>query len=119
MTQKGFEDYLFEVYGHKNGTAKSYITAINIIDELFVNHDFFALKGKSITCLDDLVLLRQIADFVCLQQTLYKKGEDSLFRNINSCQSSNGEKVYWDTKSLSEVLTVVKWVNAFLQLCIG
>lgn len=88
MTQKGFEDYLFEVYGHKNGTAKSYITAINIIDELFVNHDIFALKGKSITCLDDLVLLRQIADFVCLQQTLYKKGEDSFFRNINSCQSS-------------------------------
>ena len=38
---------------------------------------------------------------------------------INNCQSSNGEKMYWHTKSLSEVLTVVKWVNAFLQLCIG
>ena len=88
MTKKGFEDYLFEVYGHKNGTAKSYITAINIIDELFVNHDIFALNGESITCLDDLMLLRQIANFVCLQQTLYEKGEDSFFRNINSCQSS-------------------------------
>ncbi len=88
MTQKGFEDFLFSVYGHKNGTAKSYITAIKIIDEIFVYDDIFALNGKSITCLDDLVLLKHIADFVCLQQTLYKKGEDSFFRNIDSGQSS-------------------------------
>ena len=88
MTQKGFEEYLFEVYGHKNGTAKSYITAINIIDEMFVYDDVFALNGQSITCLDDLVLLKNIADFVCLQQNLYKNGEDSFFRNINNTQSS-------------------------------
>ncbi len=36
MTQQGFEDYLFSVYGYKNGTAKSYITAIYIIDKMFI-----------------------------------------------------------------------------------
>lgn len=46
MTQKGFEEYLYVVYGRKNGTAKSCITAITIIDKLFIHDDIFALKGK-------------------------------------------------------------------------
>ena len=88
MTQQGFEDYIFSVYGHTNGTAKSYITAIHIIDEMFTFQDVFALKGKSITCIDDYILLQRISDFVYDQQTLYKKGQDSIFRNISSRQSS-------------------------------
>ena len=88
MTQQGFEDYLFSVYGYKNGTAKSYITAIHIIDEMFLYEDVFALKSKSITCITNFSLLKQIEDFVCTQQSLYKKGEESIFRNINSKQSS-------------------------------
>lgn len=88
MTQQGFEDYVFAVYGRLNGTAKSYITAIHIIDEMFALDDVFALNGKSITCIDDFVLLNQISDYVCSQQAMFKKGEDSLFRNISSGQSS-------------------------------
>lgn len=88
MTQQGFEDYIFSVYGHTTGTAKSYITAIHIVDEMFTYQDVFALNGKSITCIDDYMLLQQISDFVCDQQTLYKKGQDSIFRNISSGQSS-------------------------------
>lgn len=88
MTQEGFEDYLFTVFDQKNGTAKSYITAIHIIDDMFTFDDVFALNGKSITCIDDYVLLKQIVDFVCSQQSLYKKGKDSIFRNVNSGQSS-------------------------------
>ncbi len=88
MTQQGFEDYLFAVYGHTNGTAKSYITAVHIIDEMFEYEDIFALNGKSITCIDDFKLLELIADYVCSQQILFKKGQDSLFRHISSGQSS-------------------------------
>lgn len=88
MTQQGFEDYLFAVYDQKNGTAKSYITAIHIIDEMFEYEDVFALNGKSITSLDDFALLKRIEEFVCDQQTLFKKGEKSIFSHINRGQSS-------------------------------
>ena len=88
MTQEGFEDYVFAVYGHTTGTAKSYITAIQIIDEMFEYDDVFALNGASVTTIDDFGLLKMIADFVCEQQALYKKGRDSFFRNVSSGQSS-------------------------------
>ncbi len=90
--QKGFEEYLFALYGRKSGTAKSYITAIRIIDEMFLKDDVFALKGKSITGIDDIDLLDKITDFVYLQQYLFKKGEDSIFRNISSKQTSYPSK---------------------------
>ena len=88
MTQQGFNDYLFAIFGCKNGTAKSYITAIHIIDEMFLYEDVFDLKGKSITSITNFSLLKQIEDFICTQQSLYKKEEESIFRNINSKQSS-------------------------------
>lgn len=88
MTQQGFDDYLFAIYGYKNGTAKSYKTAIHIIDEMFLFDDVFDLQGKSVTCISDFELLKQIEDFVCIQQSLYRKGEDSIFQNISSKQSS-------------------------------
>ena len=88
MTQKGFEDYVLAVYDPKNGTAKSYITALHIIDEMFEYDDVFALNGKSVTCIDDFVLLQQINDFVCNQQTMFINGQDSIFRNIDSRQKS-------------------------------
>lgn len=88
MTQEGFEDYVFAVYGHTTGTAKSYITAIQIIDEMFEYDDVFALNGTSVTTIDDFGLLKMIADFVCEQQALYKKGHDSFFRYVSSGQSS-------------------------------
>lgn len=92
MTQQGFEDYIKIMYNHKSGTASSYIQAIRIIDDMFMHSDVFALNGKSITCIKDNVLLCQIVDFICEQQSLYKKGEDSFFRSINSTQSSYPRK---------------------------
>lgn len=88
MTQKGFEDYIYAVYNTKSGTAKSYITAIHIIDELFETNDVFGLNGKSITSLDDAVLLSRIAGFIISQQTLFKKEEDSFFSKVNPGQTS-------------------------------
>lgn len=88
MTQKGFEDYLFAIYGFKNGTAKSYITAIHIIDNMLAYEDVFGLDGKSITTLDDFDLLKRIEAFIIAQQSLFKRGEDSIFRNIKENQRS-------------------------------
>lgn len=88
MTQEGFEDYVYTVYDSKNGTAKSYITAIRIIDQMFGYDDVLGLKGKSITCIDDADLLKHIVDFVYSQQTLFIKGEDSIFRNVDANQVS-------------------------------
>jgi len=89
MTHQGFVDYLFAIFNTSGSrAASSYIQAIRIIDEMFVHDDVFALNGKSVTCIDDSVLLKQIADFVCAQQVLYIKGEDSIFRNVSSSQSS-------------------------------
>jgi len=88
MTQSGFEEYIYAVYSHKSGAAGSYITAIRIIDKLLAINHCFGLNGKSITCIEDPDLLKQIADFVCNQQLLYKRGEDSIFRNISAGQTS-------------------------------
>lgn len=88
MTQEEFEDYIYTVFDQNTGTAKSYITAIRIIDEMFSYNDLFALKGKSITCIEDSELLLRIADFVKNQLTLYKKGQNSIFDNINDRQKS-------------------------------
>lgn len=88
MTREDFEDYISSVYDRKNGTAKSYITAIRIIDEMFRYDDVFGLHGKSIASLEDAALLLQISEFVHSQQTLFIKGEDSYFRDINPNQKS-------------------------------
>lgn len=88
MTREGFEDYIFSVYDRKNGTAKSYITAIRIIDEMFEYNDVFGLNGKSIAAIEDATLLVRIEDFIHSQQTLFIKGEDSIFRDINPNQRS-------------------------------
>ena len=88
MTQQGFNDYLFAVFGYKNGTAKSYITAIHIVDEMFLYDDVFDLQGKSITTINNIELLNRIEDFIRVQQSLFIKGKDSIFRNISIGQSS-------------------------------
>ena len=88
MTQQGFEEYVFAVYSNKTGTAKSYITAIRIIDQMFACDDVFGLNGQSITTISDGFLLKRIEEFVCTQQSLYIKGQDSIFRNISPNQES-------------------------------
>ena len=94
MTQLGFEEYLIAVYGNGTGTTKSYVKAIRIIDEMFLYEDVFGLSGKSIATIDDFAMLNRIADFVCAQQTLFQKGNDSIFRNIKPNQSSYPGKGY-------------------------
>jgi putative restriction endonuclease len=88
MTQQGFEEYLIAVYGNGTGTTKSYVKAIRIIDEMFLYEDVFGLSGRSIATIDDFAMLNRIADFVCAQQTLFQKGNDSIFRNISPNQNS-------------------------------
>lgn len=88
MTQQGFEEYVITVFDCNSGAAKSYITALHIIDEMFGFDDVFGLRGKSICCIDDEALLTRIYQFVCSQQRLFKKGEYSFFRNINAGQVS-------------------------------
>lgn len=88
MTQQGFEDYLYAVYTHKGGTVKSYITAIHIIDDMFTHDDVFALRGQSLTTIEDTALLHRIVKFVCEQQTKFIKGDDSIFRSISPGQVS-------------------------------
>lgn len=80
MNQQGFEEYTFFSYGHETGTAKSYITAIRILDRLFARKDVFNFQGKSLTEVDDAFLLHQITDFVVSEEKKFKSGEDSLFR---------------------------------------
>ena len=88
MTQQGFIDFLYDTCNSKTGAIKSYLTAIHIIDELFLHDDVFGLHGKSVTCIDDLDLLMRINEFIRAQQYQYKKGNDSFFDNINPNQKS-------------------------------
>lgn len=80
MNQQGFEEYTYFSYGHETGTAKSYITAIRILDRLFARKDVFNLRGKSLTEIDDEFLLHQITDFVVAEEKKFKSGEDSIFK---------------------------------------
>ena len=92
MTQKGYEEYLDTIFDAKNGTIKSYITAIRIIDEIFSKEDVFGLNGVSIANIEDTTLLLRIKEFVYAQQKLFKKGQDSIFRNISTSQTSYPQK---------------------------
>ena len=92
MTQKGYEEYLEAIFDTKNGTIKSYITAISIIDEMFSKEDIFGLNGVSIACIEDTDLLLRIKEFVYAQQKLFKNKQDSIFRNISTNQTSYPQK---------------------------
>ena len=94
MTKEGFENYVHTVYGNKSGASGSYIIAIRIIDQMFEYNDVFGLNGKSITCIDDVTLLMRIAEFVRTQQSLFIKGENSIFHNINQNQISYTKKCF-------------------------
>lgn len=80
MNQQGFEDYTFFSYGHKTGTANSYIMAIRILDRLLARKDVFNLRGKSLTEIDDENLLQRISDYVVAEEKKFKLGEDSIFK---------------------------------------
>lgn len=79
MTQQGFEDYTYFIYGRKTGAANSYIQAIHILDRIFELKDIFGLKGKSLTKIDDAYLLQRIAEFVSAEEKKFESGQDSIF----------------------------------------
>lgn len=108
MTQQGFEDYIYFTFSHKSGAAKSYITALRIIDEMMACDDALGLKGQSITCIDDEVLLSQTITFVRSQLSLYKKGQDSIFRNINPNQASYPQKGFCSA-ALTHLMSYFKY----------
>lgn len=111
MTQQGYEDYLATVFDSKNGTVKSYITALHIIDELFKNNDVYGLSGKSITCIEDKALLEEIAKYIRVQQKLYIKGELSFFDNVNTDQSSYPGKRFCSA-AIKQLLLYNEYDNA-------
>ena len=88
MNQQGFEDYTYFAYGRKTGAAKSYITAIRILDRLFTINDVFQLQGKSLTEVDNEDLLQRITDFVVAEEKEYRSGEDSIFKYGLDTQTS-------------------------------
>lgn len=108
MTQQGFEDYIFEMYGSDTGTGRSYIKAIHIIDELFTHDDVFGLNGKSLTCIADTSLLMKIFNYVRTQQLLFQKNEDSFFRNINTSQTSYPRNSFC-TAALKQIIAYNKF----------
>ena len=88
MNQQGFEDYTYFAYGHKTGTANSYISAIHILDRIFERKDVFNLKGRSLSEIDDEHLLQQITDYVVSEEKKFKSGEDSIFKYGMDTQKS-------------------------------
>lgn len=108
MTQQGFEDFIYAVYSNKSGAAKSYITAIHIIDQMFEYDDHFGLNGQSITCIDDSILLAQVAEYIRIQLSLRKKGKDSIFRNLNPKQLSYPDKGFCSA-ALTQLLKYSKY----------
>lgn len=88
MNQQGFEDYTYFAYGHKTGTANSYINAIHILDRIFERKDVFNLKGRSLSEIDDEHLLQQITDYVVSEEKKFKSGEDSIFKYGMDTQKS-------------------------------
>lgn len=110
MTQNGFEEYLYAIYSEKNGTIKSYITAIRIIDEMFSYEDVFGLSGMSITTIEDIDLLVRIKNFICEQQKHFKHGQDSFFRRINEHQKSYPGKGFCSA-AVNQLLNYCKHVH--------
>lgn len=108
MTQKGFNDYLYTIYGYQTGTANSYIQAIRIIDRMFSYDDVFNLNGESITTINNYELLIRIEEFIRIQQSLYKKGEFSMFRNISTGQQSYPGKGFC-TAAVKQLLNYYKY----------
>lgn len=88
MNQQGFEDYTYFAYGHQTGTANSYIMAIRILDRIFAQRDVFHLQGKSLTEVDDAVLLHRITEFVAAEEKKYKSGAESIFQYGQDTQKS-------------------------------
>lgn len=79
MNQQGFENYTYLIYGRQTGTANSYIQAIHILDRIFSIKDVFGLHCKTLTEIDDVILLHKIVEFVSSEEKKFKKKLESIF----------------------------------------
>lgn len=87
-----FQDYLDSVLPSNTGTKRSYITAINIIDELIAINNNFNLDCSSISDIRDPYLIERITDFVAEQEDNYRANRPSIFDSGKSNQTSYPRK---------------------------
>lgn len=101
MNQNNYVQYLKYISPEKTGKVSSYIRAIMIVDELFVQRDVFGLHGRSLFTIDDIELLVRISDFIKAEEKKMKKGESSIFIYGNSKQTSYPLKGFCSAAILS------------------
>lgn len=89
---KSFDEYLNLTYDPRNGTAKSYLRAIRILDDIFSQYDVLKLNGKSLTSITDIGELSSIIEFIKGEERKMKNGIDSIFNYINPNQTSYPKK---------------------------
>lgn len=79
MKFNSFKEYLESQYSAKNGTTSSYLRAIKILDELFLQRDVFNLNGYPLADIKDPVLISQITDYIVEEEDKYKQNISSIF----------------------------------------
>jgi len=79
MDRLGFIEYSSLVSPSGSRKAACYATAIQILDEIFEQHDAMNLQGASLYSVDDAELLMRIKDFVVEEQKKAKHGNASIF----------------------------------------
>lgn len=93
MSTQTFQDYLRAKFSSQNsGTVHSYIKAIQILDDIFSQHDVFGLNNQSLADIKDPVLISRIIDYVAEEEDKFRREEDSIFRLGNPNQTSYPKK---------------------------
>lgn len=85
---ENFSEYSYKIYGKKNGTAGSYIRAIQILDYIFSQYDVLHLNGKSLTSITDASEIYSIYEFVKCEEKKMRANEDSIFKYGKENQTS-------------------------------
>ena len=84
----GFLYYLRDTYGRESGTSNSYYRAIQILDEIFRQHDILNLRGQSLASIIDAGEIFAIYEFVKTEERKMKNGQESIFLYGNPKQRS-------------------------------
>lgn len=88
MDRIGFMEYASIVSPSGSRKAACYATAIQILDDIFKEHDVMHLKGVSLYAIEDFALLMRIKDFVIDEQKKARQGIASIFDYGKSNQRS-------------------------------
>lgn len=87
-----FAEYLQRIYGVRNGTTKSYLTAIKILDDIFKRYDVLHFEGNSIATIADAGKIHSLYEFVKAEEKKMRDGQDSIFKYGKSSQPSYPKK---------------------------